>query len=52
MSVAYAIDIIRGLDPTKVPLKLDEDEKNKTTTLRKHFRRLLAEKRLEVFPSE
>lgn len=52
LSVAYATALILGEDPTKIPFKLDEGQKNKTVTLRRHFREILAENRLKMFPSE
>lgn len=51
MSAAYATMIVQGEDPRSVPLKLDPGKKNRALTLRAHFRKILAEKRLEKFPS-
>lgn len=51
MAAAYATMIVQGEDPRRVPLKLDDTPKNKALTLRAHFRKILADKRLQKFPS-
>lgn len=52
LSVAYATAIIFGQDPAQLLMKIDEGHENKTQSLREHFRKILAEKQLEMFPSE
>lgn len=51
-AVAYATAIIFHHDPATLPLKIDHNLKNKTTSLRVHLFKILKEKLLEMFPSE
>lgn len=50
-SIAHATAIVFGHDPATVSLKIDDKEKNRTISLRKHLAKILSENQLEMFPS-
>lgn len=52
LAIAFATAVVFHQDPATYPFKIDHHLKSKTQTLRQHLTKILAQNRLEMFPSK